>query len=155
MPGVTFGAAGSPDALTMTIDPKIFSGPVTIELHVRAQPGEHYQVAASVFDPGEVLGGLQCALGTPMTATEVAARLPALGITPVWLVVKAVPGQPDTTQETRVDQVPAGEILDGNALNDSTVQFHVLPDGAPVPSGFVPNHLSDAPCTAELAAPWQ
>lgn len=152
-PGISYGAPGSPDALTMTIDPMVFHGPVTIELYVRALPGEQYQVSQSVFDPGEVLGGLQCALGEPLRAADMASRLPALGSTPVWYVVSPT-ADPSITQETRVGTVPQGVILSGYALNDSTVEFRVGLDGVTLPPG-AQERLSDVPCTAALAAPWR
>jgi hypothetical protein len=152
--GLTIGKEGTPEAFTWTIDPTVFRGPVTLQVSVPASDGEPYQISQEVFEPGEVLGGLQCALGEPLRAADVAARLPALGITAVWSVIDPASVTADGYHETPVDHVPDGDILWGYALDDATVQFTVAPDGVPL-SKYPPARLSDVPCTPEQAAPWK
>lgn len=155
--GLSIGKEGTPEAFTWTIDPRVFHGPVTLQVSVPAREGEHYQISNGVFEPGEVLGGLQCALGEPLRAADVAARLGDLGLTPVWSVTSPmfnVTADGYNIQEHQVAEVPDGVILSGNALDDATVQFTVAPDGVAL-SEYPPAALPDVPCTAEQAAAWK
>ena len=157
--GLTIGKEGTPDGLTWTIDPTVFHGPVTLEVAVPAHEGEQYVSRASVFEPGEVLGGLQCALGEPLRAVDVAARLSDLGITPVWYVtgpMTDVTADGYYTEEHQVAEVPDGVILWGYALSEATVEFTVAPDGTPL-SEYPEATLwdSDVPCTPGRAAAWK
>ena len=155
--GLSIGKAGTPEAFTWTIDPRVFRGPVTLEVNVPASEGEHYLVAASVFTPGEVLGGLQCALGEPLRAADVAARLPGLGLTAAWEVSRLVSLDPDgsTWQGTRVNEVPDGYIAEGYSLDQATVAFTVVSDRAALSQFQDGAPLSDVPCTPEQAAAWK
>ena len=147
-PGLKVGKAGTPGAFTWTFDPSVFHGPVTLEVSTPASAGEHYQIANSVFTPGEALGGLQCALGQPLRASAVAARLPALGLTAVWQVSRLVSTDAvgSTWQDTRVNDVPAGYIGEGYSLNDTTVQFTVIADRATLARYQSGSPLSNVPC---------
>lgn len=150
--GLEFGADGTPDVFEWTIDPDVFAGTLTVELHVEAKAGEAYGLAESAFVPGEVLGGLQCALGAPVRATEVAPYLDDLGSAVVWLVVSPT-ADPSITSESEVDAVPDGTVVAAHALDDQTVQLSVVPDGVSIdqpPWG----ELSDIACTPEQAAAW-
>jgi hypothetical protein len=119
---------------------------VTLEVAVPSQNGEAYQLREEVFEPGEALSGLQCALDTPLRAADVAARLPGLGLTGQWNIIDPGSVTSDGYHETRVGQVPDGAILWGYAVDAKTVEFTVAPDGTPL-DGFPPAHLSDTPCT--------
>lgn len=155
--GLTLGKVGTPGVFTWTFDPAVFHGPVTLEVSVPASAGEHYQIANSVFSPGEVLGGLQCALGQPLRAADVAARLPDLGLTAVWQVSSLVSS--DSTgsnwQNTQVGQVPDGFIGEGYSLNDTTVEFTVVSDRAALEKFQGGSPLSDVPCTTGQTAAWK
>jgi predicted DNA-binding protein (UPF0251 family) len=153
-PGFTIGNGGTPEAFTWTIDPTVFRGPVTLTVAVPAREGEHYGISQEVFEPGEILGGLQCALGEPLRAADVAERLPGLGVTAVWNVIDPASVTADGYHETQVDQVPDGDILWGYALDATTVQLTVAPDGVPL-SDYPPARLSDVPCTKAQAASWK
>ena len=156
LPGLRFGKDGSPDVFRWRIDPQVFRDQITITLYVEANKGEAYLNAAEVFEPGEVLGGLQCALGEPLRAADVAARLPKLGITPVWYVLTNFQGDSSggTSHSEQVREVPEGEVSSGFAVNDHSVKFEVIPDGVTaLPWQHTP--LSDVPCTEEQAARWR
>lgn len=154
--GLSFGQDGTSEVFRWRIDPKLFRDEIKIQLYVEAHEGEDYYFTEEVFEPGEILGGLQCALAEPLRAGDVAARLPQLGITPVWMVTTQVrPGDPHVSREEQVEAVPEGEVMSGEALNDSTVQFHIVPDGVTLPGFYYRPHLSDVPCSPEQAAPWQ
>lgn len=151
-PGLTIGNEGTPEAFTWTIDPLVFHGPVTLEVAVPPEDGQPYVVRGEVFEPGEVLGGLQCALGTPPRAADVAARLPDLGLTGEWNIIDPASVTPDGYRETRVDHVPDGVILWGYAVDARTVEFTVAPDGTPLDE-FPP--AVDVPCTPGQATRWR
>ena len=131
LPGLTFGDDGTPEVFRWRIDPKVFRDQITITLYVEAHEGEAYYNAEEVFEPGEVLGGLQCALGQPLRAADVAARLPEVGVTPVWYVLTDFQSDASggTSSSEQVDEVPEGEVMSGYALDDHTVTFDVVPDG--------------------------
>jgi hypothetical protein len=153
-PGLTIGNAGTPEAFTWTIDPMEFHGPVTLRVAVPPEGGQPYGVIEEVFEPGEVLAGLQCALGTPLAAADVARRLPGLGLSGQWKIIDPGSVTPDGYHETKADHVPDGVILWGYAVDASTVEFTVAPDGVPHDK-FPPARLSDMPCTPEQAARWE
>lgn len=150
VPGLTF----APDGSRFMIDPMVFQGPLTLQLGVEPRDGEAYRFREEVFEPGEVLGGLHCAAGTPLRAADVASRLPA-GIVAEWELALPIDGRDDgVAQMTPVDGVPDGEVLWGYAIDARTVALTVRPDGTVLPEGFEPR-LSDVPCTPEQAAAWQ
>lgn len=153
--GITWGEDGTDDVFTWRIDPNVFSGPLRIELGVEAEPDEAYTVAGEVFEPGEVLGGLHCALGEPLRAEQLVPYLEKLGLTPRWDVIRTIPGRTDAYQEDSVEETPDGEVLWGYAVDSRTVRFSVLPDGVD-PAGIdgLEPRLSDVPCTPEMAAGW-
>lgn len=156
LPGLTFGADGTPGVFTWRIDPHTFEGRITIELYVDGDAGEGYYLSEEVFEPGEVLGGLHCALGRPLQAGDVASRLPELGLTGQWIVLTGFgSGEPGATSSSEeVATVPDGEIVSGYAVDDRTVTFEVLPAGLDAPRWFE-RRLSDVPCTQEQAARWR
>ncbi|HEX2028562.1 MAG TPA: hypothetical protein VHF25_11270 [Nitriliruptorales bacterium] len=149
--GMTLPADGS-DVWVMTIDPAVFRERLTIEIAVQPDQGQPYTMAAEVFTPGEVLGGLHCALGEPVRAADVASYVTELGLTPIWEVVSPT-DDPSLTRHTQVEDVPEGEILSGYAVDTTTVRFNVRLDGVTLSEGWAPR-LSDIPCTAEQAAAW-
>lgn len=151
-PGLTLGADGTSDVFNWQIDPDVFSERLTLEVHVAAEEGELYQVASEVFEPGEVLGGLHCALGEPVMAADVVPYLFKLGITAVWFEVTPT-SDPSITNETEVSGVPNGEILFGYPRDANTVYFGVRPNG--VTLSDYPSRLSDVACTPEQADVWR
>lgn len=157
LPGLSFGKDGSPDVFRWRIDPKLFRDKITIKLYVEAHDGEAYLNGASVFEPGEALGGLQCALGEPLRAADVAAKLSELGITPVWYVLSnfQFDASGGTHYSTQVQEVPKGEIAVGSPVDNHTVRFDVIPDDVTVPSEWQRSKLSDLPCDEEQAARWR
>lgn len=144
---------GTAAGLIWTIDPARFHGPVTLNVDVPADPGEPYLDSNSVFMSGEVLGGLQCALGEPIRATDVAAHLGALGLTAEWYVVDPTSISAHYYSEDRVTEVPDGTIFEGHALDDTSVELHIAPDGVQA-SDLHAGSLSNEPCTHQLRAPW-
>jgi len=151
-PGLEYEKDGS----TWLIDPKVFDRPLTLIVNVTAVPGERYMYANSVFMPGEVLAGLQCALGEPLRATDVAARLSDLGLTPDWIVIDPASVTADGYEEHHVSEVPDGVIYDGYAIDDATVQLEVVPRGLSLSDVVpAPDPPSRAPCTPELEAAWK
>jgi len=136
---------GTAQGLTWTIDPKVLHGPVTLNVNVPAVPGERYLSSNSVFMPGEVLAGLQCTLGEPLHPTDVAARLPKLGITPIWDVVDPGSVSTDYYSEHQVSEVPNGVIFAGYAVDDATVELHVAPPGVSLADVHA-EPLSNTPC---------
>lgn len=151
-PGLTFGAETPDDVFDWTIDPAVFTGSLTVVVHVAARNGEEYASAQEVFEPGEVLAGLHCADGLPLRATSVARRLDDLGLTGVWSVVTPT-DDPSVTDSVVVDEVPDGEILSGFPVDERTVRFEVVLDG--VDSSAMARWISDVPCTPAQAAPWK
>lgn len=151
-PGLTFGEDGTPDVFNWRIDPAVFNERLRIEVRVAALEGEAYQLANEVFEPGEVLAGLHCALGEPMSAADVAPYLAELGITPIWFEVTPT-NDPSITNETEVAGVPDGDILHGFAIDAHTVSFRVRPAGVTLTD--YSSYLSDVPCTPDQSAAWR
>ncbi len=135
-----------------TIDPRVFHERLTIQLAVAAREGEPYMLSMVVFQPGEVLGGLHWALGKPVRAQDLVPYLARLGITPVWTVVYPT-DDPSVTQSERVSDVPDGEILTGNALDDSTVEFQVVPDGVTLAHDRPAQFFEDRPVYGRARRP--
>lgn len=150
--GLSFGADGTPEVFNLKIDPNLFTEHLTIELHVAARDGEPYGLATSVFQPGEALAGLHCALGEPLRAEDLPTYLADRGLTPVWMIVSPT-GDPSITNSEQVHAVPDGQVLSGFARDASTVEFNVVLDGVVLPDLYTAD-LSDAPCTPEQAAAW-
>lgn len=153
--GLTFGPDGSDDVFHFTIDPRLFTERLTIEMHVAARPGERYVIAQEVFEPGEALGGLECALGEPLKAEELVPYLTKLQLSPQWFVISPT-DDPTIYRTTQVDKVPDGEVMSGYSVDATTVHFEVKPDGVTLPpGGYGLPHLSDVPCTPDQAAAWR
>ena len=45
-------------------------------------------------------------------------------------------------------------LLTGNALDDSTIEFEVMPDGVTLAHDRPAKLFEDVPCTDEMAAAW-
>ncbi|MCU0264459.1 MAG: hypothetical protein MUF09_12495, partial [Candidatus Nanopelagicales bacterium] len=94
-PGVTLGGPdGSPKPFTWTIDPAVFDTTIPVHLYVATPPGEDYQVAGSVFEPGEPLAESRCGLPQPLPPAEAAALAGAAGLTVTWTVETPTAYQP-------------------------------------------------------------
>ena len=148
----TGGADGSNEVFDWTIDPSVFTGTLRVTVFVKADDGELFGAAQEVFEPGEKLAGLHCALGEPMRAADVAQFLGQVGLTPEWSVVTPT-DDPSITNSARVDQVPDGIVLSGYATDNTHVRFDVLEDGQSLDSESG-GYISDFPCTPEAAAQW-
>lgn len=148
--GITFGEEGTPDVFNWTIDPKLFTERLIIRMHVAARPGEQYVLAEEVFEPGEALGGLHCALGEPLRAQDLVPYLADLGITPIWFVVSPT-DDPSIFQSEQVQEAPNARVLDGHSLDADTIRFNLALDGVT----SWQTRLSDVPCTPEQAAGWR
>lgn len=156
LPGLSHGRDGEPDVFTYRIDPAVFDGRVVIELNVKALSGESYRASQEAFAPGEVLGGLHCALGTPLSAADVAARLPELGLTAQWFILSGFESDADggTYHSEQVTEVPDGEVVSSQPLDRHRVSFEVLPDGITAPN-WHESPIAEIPCTEEQAARWR
>jgi hypothetical protein len=150
--GLTFGQEGTADVFNWTIDPDAFTETLTIQMHVAAQEGEPYVIAEGVFELGEALGGLHCALGQPVRAEDVQPYLAELGITPIWLVISPTE-DPTVIYEEQVSDTPAGQVMWGHSIDATTVELSVLPDGTNLSADHQPR-LSDVPCSADQAEAW-
>lgn len=151
--GLSFGADGTPDVFNLRIDPSLFTEHLTLRLYVAAEEGERYQSAQEVFEPGEVLAGLHCGLGAPVRAEALLPYLADLGLAPVWTVVSPT-DDPSITDSEQVQEVPAGEVIAGYALDSATVEFQVVRDGVTLSAISTPR-LSDVACAPEDAARWK
>lgn len=150
--GMTISPDGSANP-KMTIDPDVFHERVTISMHVAAASGERYTTAEEVFEPGEVLGGLHCALGQPVRAVDLVPHLNRLRLEAIWYVVHPTEDR-SITQSEQVSAVPDGTVLSGYATDASTVQFNVVLDGVTLPQPENEPRLSDVPCTPQQADAW-
>lgn len=150
--GISFGADGTADVFRLQIDPALFKEELVLRIYAAAENGEPYEAATSVFQPGEVLGGLHCALGEPLRAELVAPYLADLGLTATWTLITPT-GDPSITNSEPVRAVPSGVILSGFARDASTVEFEVQGDGVILPDIYGAFY-ADQPCSAEQAASW-
>ncbi len=145
---------GSP-TFRVLIDPDEYDGEVTIRFLVEPPPGEAYTMAQEVFEPGEALGGLHCALGEPFRAEQLVPYLDDLDLSVVWETIGPDPGgDPETARSEKVDDVPDGEVMWGYAVDDHTVRLEVQLDDARLDPELWPPRLSDDPCTPDQAAAW-
>jgi hypothetical protein len=153
-PGFTWGPEGS--GVAFIIDPARYRGRLTLDLAVAPEGGQPYTIAEEVFEPGEVLGGLHCHLGTPVQARDLVPYLEELGLDARWEIIgPSSDGDPSSAASQQVDEVPAGRVMFGYAVDASTVRFEVeLPDAPLDPAHWQPR-LSDLPCTAEQADAWR
>lgn len=130
-----------------------------IVIGIAPEDGEPYTNAAEIFEEGEVLGGLTCALGElgePLTPAVVDAQLARLGQDVSWLRITEADTSTagDIGDLTAVDRTPTGSIVAARALDADMVEVTVAPPGSsPDLPIFQPNPLSIT-CTPELAAPW-
>jgi hypothetical protein len=155
-PGITLPDAEGSLTYRVLIDPDEYDGEVLIRFLVEPPPEEEYAMAEEVFEPGEVLGGLHCALGEPIRTEQLVPYLADLGLAVVWSTVTPHHnGENDTMQHDEVDDVPSGEVMRGVAIDAGTVHIEVRPDGVrfPNPADDRPR-LSDLPCTPDQAAAW-
>lgn len=154
-PGITLPDADGSVPFRVRIDPDEYDGEVLIRFLVETPPGEPYTMAQEVFEPGEVLGGLHCALGEPIRAEQLVPYVEELGLTAVWETIAPDPGgDPAVTYSERVGQVPDGEVMWGYAVDANTVALTVRADGVVLDHEHQPTRLSDVPCTPEQAAAW-
>ncbi len=151
--GIVSGADGTVGVFEWTIDPTRFDGTLLVTIYVQGEDGEAFGAAESIFEPGEKLGGLHCALGEPMRAADVGRYLNQVGMTPIWSVVTPT-DDPQITNWEIVDLVPAGIVLSGHAVNDTTAEFTVLRDGTTLSQPIV-GEISGTPCTPDAASPWR
>lgn len=151
--GLRFGDDGTPEVFRWTIDPRRFRERLTVQIAVAAVAGEPYVLATSVFERGEVLGGLHCAVGHPVRAEHVATQLERLGVTPIWLAAQPQ-HDPSLLQTVPVDVAPRGEVIASRPVDATTVELTVRPDGL-VLSADWDTALPDTPCTPGLAAAWR
>jgi hypothetical protein len=152
-PGFDWGPDGSDTAFT--VDPAVFRGRLKFHLGVEPAPGEGYTIAEEVFEPGEVLGGLHCALGEPLHAEQLVPYLDELGLGVEWETIVPAPG--DDPGMANVDQrteAPDGEVMWGYARDADTVRITVRPDGATFDPRYYSPRLSDEPCSPDQAAAW-
>jgi hypothetical protein len=136
-----------------TIDPVLFKDTMTITVFVEPKAGQRIERGADLFGPGEKLAGLQCALGEPVRATDVARYLDRVGLAAKWSLVTTT-ADPSVTNWVEVDSVPEGTVLQAYLWDSATAMFEVLKDGEPVTSATTP-HLSSVACTPEAAAAWK
>ena len=131
-PGVTLGGPdGSPRVFTWTIDPAVFDTTIPVHLYVATPPGADYQVAGSVFEPGEPLADARCDLSQPLPPAEAAALAAEAGLTVTWTVETPTAYQPDgfTGQFRPSPTMPEGTVVGDQQINDHTVDFKVRPPG--------------------------
>jgi hypothetical protein len=117
----TPGFSWSPDSrLPVYINPDLFHGPISINIGVPTPAGQDYSFSESVFDHGEALAGLQCSLGVPMSAANLAVHAEAAGFsTIVWETTNASPIPPTS------DLVAQGDVIDASPTNASTLEVRV------------------------------
>jgi hypothetical protein len=144
---------GSIGVFDWTIDPALFKDVLTIKVFVEPKPGQRIEQGGEVFEPGEKLAGLQCALGEPVRATDLARYLDRVGLTAKWSLVTTT-ADPSVTNSVEVDNVPEGIVLRAYLWDSSTARFEVLKDGEPTTWATTPK-LSDVACTPEAASPWK
>lgn len=157
--GVSWGADGTDEVFTWRIDPTTFQDSIQIEIGVEPEPGEPYVVAESAFAPGEVLGGLHCALESldlPVTAAAVDKQVRRLDLDVHWFQMTEATDSAsgDLGEEVPSRTPPAGTVLDVQPIDSRTVRVSVAPPGAsPTAPIFTPVRPSAA-CTPELASRW-
>ena len=155
-PGVSWGADGTDDVFTWRIDPSVFKESIQIALGVETEPGKPYVTAESAFAPGEVLGGLQCAVPEPITSAAVDEQLRRLGVDVRWfrVVAAAESAGGDRSEEVPSATAPAGTVINAQPINDRSVRVTVAPPGASLASPMFEPVRPAAECTPELASRW-
>ncbi len=149
----------------LTIDPAVFTGELALHIGAPAAPGETYQVAGSVFGPGELLDGLHCVLGDEVTSAELARYEQRTGARFAWQRVRAVrsdqPQQDDVTWDMDLDAVeqrPEGRVLTLDTWTDSVLTVGVLPEGETLPAESARPLAElewEQPCGPEQVARWR
>jgi hypothetical protein len=154
--GITLLDAEGSLPYRVLIDPDEFDGEVLIRFLVEPNPGDAYTMAEEVFKPGEVLGGLHCALGEPLRAEELVPYLDALDLEVVWTTVTPHrDGEDDMVRHEESEVVPDGEVMGGHAIEAGAISLEVRPDGVRFPNpDDGTSRLSNLPCTPEQAAAW-
>lgn len=154
--GVSWGADGTDEVFTWSIDPSQFTEAIEIEIGVEPDPGDPYTAAESAFAPGEVLGGLHCALGEPVTAAAVDKQLRRLDLDVRWFRVREAAGSDagDLADEVPASTRPTGTVIDVQPIDAGTVRVTVAPPGAPLTAPIFTPVRPSAECTAELANRW-
>lgn len=158
-PGVSWGADGTDEVFTWRIDPSQFTGSIAIEIGVEPDRGDPYVAAESAFAPGEVLGGLHCALDEvdkPITAAAIDEQLRRLGLSATWIRVTeaAESTAGDIADNTPSPTPPAGLVLNVVPLDAHRVEVSVAPPGASPSLPIFEPVLPSAECTPELASRW-
>jgi hypothetical protein len=136
-----------------TIDPALFKDTMTITIYVEPKAGQRIERNVDLFGPGEKLAGLQCALGEPVRATDVARYLGRVGLAAKWSLVTTT-ADPSVGTWVEVDSIPKGIVLQAYLWDSATAMFEVLKDGEPITPAMT-QRLSYAACTPEAAAPWK
>jgi hypothetical protein len=154
VPGIEPGADGSAGVFDWTIDPSRFSGVLRILVFVEPDAGEPYTTAQEVFEPGERLAGLHCALGEPLRSADVARFLGRAGVTAEWTVVTPT-DDPSLLTNTVVEAVPDGVVLSGYPVDASSVRFDVALDADLAALAPLYNPLSDVPCQPGDGDAWR
>lgn len=150
--GLTFGPDGSADVFNWSIDPFVFKHRLVLEVYTTPESGQPYENAQSVFEPGEALDGLNCAIGEPMAAAAMAPFVVAAGMTPQWFVISTT-DDPSIYSEAQVDAVPTGEVFSAYPIDSNTIRVSVLPLGETMAPEYR-SPLAGGPCTPERAARW-
>ena len=158
-PGVSWGADGTDEVFTWRIDPTQFRDSIQIEIGVEPEPDEPYVVAESAFAPGEVLGGLHCALESldlPVIAAAVDKQLRRLDLDVHWFRMTEATGSAsgDLGEELPSRTPPAGTVLDVQPIDSRTVRVSVAPPGASLTAPIFTPVRPSAACTPELASRW-
>lgn len=154
--GVSWGADGTDEVFTWSIDPSLFTEAIEIEIGVEPDPGHPYTAAESALAPGEVLGGLHCALGEPVTAAAVDTQLRRLDLDVRWFRVTeaADSNAGDLADEVPASTRPTGTVIDVQPIDAGTVRVTVAAPGAPMDAPIFTPVRPSAECTAELASRW-
>lgn len=109
------------------INPDVFHGPITATIGVPTPPGADYDFSESVFEPGEALAGLQCALGVPITAADLRVQAQEAGFTSiVWETENATPIDDGSELATE------GSVIDAYPTNATTLEVRVAAADADV-----------------------
>lgn len=155
-PGVSWGADGTDEVFTWRIDPSQFKESIQIEIGVEPDSDEPYVAAESSFAPGEVLGGLHCALDEPITAAAVDKQLRRLALDVSWFRVTeaAESTAGDLGEDVPSRTPPAGTVIDVQPIDSRSVRVTVAPPGAPLTAPIFTPVRPSAECTPELASRW-
>lgn len=144
------------------IDPSRFRGSVELLIYARADRGQSWQAAPSVFHPDEPLGGLPCAMDGALDTATLERFAAQVGISRIeWIPQPTLDGR--DSQVHRTSKRPAGDVAAAMMKSADELRVIVRPPGAPVREGasIRPSmdrglHTDEQPaCTPELAARWR